>query len=341
MSRALRLTAWAILALALVLVVAITATIGWRPFIGPRSRALTDQTFPATPERLARGQYLVRAVAGCLSCHSDLDPDHFPAPKAGTEGAGRNMALEDVPFVWSANITSDKETGAGSWSDDALGRAIREGIGYDGRALFPMMPYLNYRVMSDDDLAAIIVYIRSLPPIRKATPPATTPFPLNRLINTVPEPIDGPVTAPDRSDTVAYGGYLATIASCHDCHTPSDDQGQGLPGLTVAGGQPVRGSTRQVASANLTPDPSGIPYYDADLFVNFMRTGFVGAREVSDAMPWAIYGGMTDEDLRAIFAWLQTLKPVKHRIDNDLPPTDCPVCGKKHGGGDKNVAATR
>ena len=70
-----------------------------------------------------------------------------------------------------------------------------------------------------------------------------------------------------------------------------------------------------------------------------MHTGFVGAREVSDAMPWAAYGQMTDEDLRAIFAYLKTLKPVKHRIDNDLPPTDCPVCGKKHGGGDKNRIA--
>jgi len=88
---------------------------------------------------------------------------------------------------------------------------------------------------------------------------------------------------------------------------------------------------------NLTPDPSGIPYYDADLFVSFMHTGFVGAREITDAMPWTLYGRMTDEDLRAIFAYLQTLAPVKHRVDNDLPPTPCPVCGLEHGGGDKNV----
>jgi mono/diheme cytochrome c family protein len=337
MSRALRLTLWAILALLLLLALAVTATIGWRPVLGPRTRVLTNRTFPATPERLARGEYLVRAVTGCLVCHSENDPDRNLLPKAGTEGAGRNMAFEDVPFVSSANITSDKETGAGSWSDDALARAIREGIGHDGRALFPIMPYGNYHVMSDEDLAAIVVYIRTLPPIRKATPPPATPFPLNRLINTVPEPIDGSVTAPDRSDTVAYGRYLATIASCHDCHTPSDDQGRPLPGLAFAGGQLVRGSKRQVASANLTPDPSGIPYYDADLFVNFMHTGFVGAREVSDAMPWSSYGHMTDDDLRAIFAYLKTLAPVKHRIDNDLEPTDCPVCGKKHGGGSRNV----
>lgn len=339
MSRGPRLALVVLAAVVIVLAVAVTATVGWRPLLGPRTRALTDRTFEATPERLARGQYLVTAVAGCLVCHSENDRAADMVVKAGTEGQGRSMALEEAPFVSSANLTADRETGVGGWSDDMLARAIREGIGHDGRALFPLMPYQNYRHMSDEDLAAVIVYVRTLKPIHKVTPPPAIPFPVDRLINAVPQPIDAPVAAPDRSDPVAYGRYLTTIASCSDCHTPMDDHNQPITSLPFAGGQLIQGSSKRVAAANLTPDPSGIPYYDADLFVNFMHTGFVGAREVTDAMPWATYGKMTDEDLRAIFAYLKTLKPVKHRIDNDLPPTDCPVCGKKHGAGDKNRIA--
>ena len=336
LSRGLRLALTALAAIVLVLALAVTVTVGWRPVLGPRVRPLTGRTFQATPARLARGRYLVTAVAGCLVCHSENDRTAHMVAKAGTEGEGRNMAPEDVPFVSSSNLTADRETGAGAWSDDTLARAIREGIGHDGRTLFPLMPYQNYRHMSDEDLASVIVYVRTLAPIRKPTPAPEIPFPVDRLINTVPAPIDAPVAAPDRSDPVAYGRYLATIASCSDCHTPMDGHHQPLPALPFAGGQLIQGSSTRVAAANLTPDPSGIPYYDADLFVRFMHTGFVGAREVSDAMPWATYAQMTDEDLRAIFAYLKTLKPVKHRIDNDLPPTDCPVCGKKHGGGNKN-----
>ena len=88
----------------------------------------------------------------------------------------------------------------------------------------------------------------------------------------------------------------------------------------------------------MTPAPSGIPYYNADLFVEVMRTGMVKARKVHDAMPWRAYGRQMDEDLRAIFAFLQTVPPVAHRVDNTLPPTRCPVCGGVHGGGETNVA---
>ena len=226
MSRGLRLALVALAAIVLVLALAVTVTIGWRPLVGPRARPLTGRTFQATPERLARGRYLVTAVTGCLVCHSENDRTAHMVPKAGTEGAGRSMSLEDVPFVHSPNITPDRETGAGAWSDDTLARAIREGIGHDGRALFPLMPYQNYRRMSDEDLASVIVYVRTLAPIRKPTPAPEIPFPVDRLINTVPAPVETPVAAPDRSDQVAYGRYLATIASCSDCHTPMDGHNQ-------------------------------------------------------------------------------------------------------------------
>jgi hypothetical protein len=234
------------------------------------------------------------------------------------------------------NITPDLDTGAGNWTDDMLARAIREGIGHDGRALFPIMPYPQYRFMSDEDLASIVVYVRSLKPLTRRLPPSEIPFPVNRFINAVPEPVTEPVPEPDRGNRRAYGDYLVRIAACRDCHTPMDAQGQTIPGMEFAGGLELAGPYGRVSSANITQDPSGIPYYNEDLFREVMRTGMARARKIHDAMPWIGYGKQTDADLAAMFAYVQTIPPVAHRVDNSLPPTDCPRCGLRHGAGEQN-----
>src|SRR5215831_6330437 len=192
-----------LIALLIVLIpVAITFTIGWRPVLGPRARPLTDRMFEATPARLERGKYLVKGVVGCLDCHSEHDTtqDGTP-PKAGREGAGV-LFLQDPSLgkLYASNITPDNETGIGNWTDDQIARAVREGIGGDGRALFPIMPYRNFRNMSDEDLAAVIVYMRSIPAIRNVVPKSAIKFPVNRLIMGVPEPIAGPVLDPEMSN---------------------------------------------------------------------------------------------------------------------------------------------
>jgi mono/diheme cytochrome c family protein len=325
------------IALLALLAVGITATIGWRPIIGPRARALTDRRFEPTPARLARGEYLVKGVTPCLVCHSESDPNEQWVPKAGAEGAGQ--AWPEAALSWLAvpNITPDPETGAGTWSDDAIARAVREGIGHDGRTLFPLMPYGQFREMSDEDLASVVSYIRTLTPVRKQLPKSAIPFPLNRLINGAPQPIEGSVPAPDQSTPEARGKYLATLGVCTDCHTPFDNQNQPIAGMTFAGGNEIILPGKPfVATANLTPSPNGIPYYTDDLFVETIRTGHVRAREISDVMPWRFYRNMTDEDLKAIFAYLKTLTPVDHYVDNSLPPTKCGRCGHPHGGGERN-----
>jgi len=92
-----------------------------------------------------------------------------------------------------------------------------------------------------------------------------------------------------------------------------------------------------VSSANLTPDPSGISYYDDEaMFISTMRTGHVGARKLSSIMPWQVFRNMTDEDLRSIFAFLKTLKPVSHNVDNTEAPTFCGRCKTRHGLGELN-----
>jgi mono/diheme cytochrome c family protein len=325
-----------VVALFAVLAGAISATIGWRPFLGPRARALTERRFESTPERLVRGKYMVESVTGCVYCHSELDWKARGYPvKAGTAGSGRSWGDEGIPFLTAPNITSDPETGGGRWSDDMYARAIREGIGHDGRALFPMMPYQNYRGMSDEDLASVVVYIRSLPPVRKALPRSEIPFPLSRLINAVPQPLDAPVEAPAPAKR---GEYLVTMGSCSDCHTPQD-KGKPVPGLAFGGGFVFTSPNGQVASANITSDPTGIPYYDEALFLEMMRTGQVKARKIHDQMPWTFYGTQTDDDLKAMFAYVKTLAPVRHAVDNSLPPTLCPRCGQRHGAGERNKGA--
>lgn len=339
MSGLVRTLRWVFVAVAVVASVGITFTIGWRPFIGPRARALTARKFESTPERMARGAYLVRNVSDCMTCHSEHDWTAHDAPiLPHALGAGQDMNfLKGLPGnVHAPNITSDPETAAGNWSDDQLARAIREGIGHDGRALFPFMPYPGLRALSDEDLASIVVYLRSLPPVRKQRPATALIFPVKYLIRSVPEPLDAPVREPDLSTPEKRGKYLVTIAGCSECHTPQDAQGQRLPDMDFAGGFDLDGPWGRVASANLTPDPSGIPYYDQNLFTEVLRTGYVKARKLNQIMPWHSYREMTDEDLAAVFAYVRTFKPVRHHIDNAKPPTYCKVCRQTHGDGDQN-----
>jgi mono/diheme cytochrome c family protein len=338
MKRFFKISLTIVLCLVVLLAVGITATIGWRPIVGPRSRPLTNRVFDRTPERWARGKYIFENLAACVDCHSPHDWTKHDSPiPPGMEGAGGDFSiLKGLPgHVVAPNLTPDAETGSGTWSDDELARAIREGIGHDGRTLFPLMPYEAYRHMPDEDLASVIVYLRSLPPVRNTLPKTEIIFPVKYLIRSVPEPITVPVPAPDVSDPVKRGAFLVTIASCRDCHTPVD-KGEPLPNMELSGGQIFEGPWGRVATANLTPDPSGIPYYDETLFLQAIRTGYVKARPLNQIMPWRQYGGMTDDDLKAIFAYLKTVKPIHHVVDNAEPPTMCVVCKTVHGGGDRN-----
>ncbi len=337
MKRFWKLLRVGVVVLAVLVVVAISLTIGWRPFLGPRSRPLTDKKFERTPERLARGRYLANAITGCMFCHSEHDWSASGGPLVeGNLGAGDVFPLSGLPgTVVAPNLTPDPETGAGTWSDDQLARAIREGIGHDGRALFPLMPYPNFRELPDEDLASIVVYLRSLPPVRNPLPNTAIVFPVKYLIRNAPEPLTSPVPANYPTDPVQRGEYLVRISGCADCHTLAK-RGQPVEGLAFAGGFEMQGPFGTVTAANITPDPSGISYYDESLFLQAIKTGKVGARPLNPIMPWLMLRNMTDDDLKAIFAYLRPLKPVHHSVDNSLAPTACKICQGKHGGGDQN-----
>jgi mono/diheme cytochrome c family protein len=325
----------ALVLLLLVVAGGIQAVVGWRALLfGPKARPLTSRTFEATPDRLERGRYLVLTRHGCVFCHSERDWNAPGAPpRADRLGAGVVWSAEGMAWLTAPNITPDPETGIGKASDDAIARSIREGIGLDGRALFALMPYQEYRRIPEEDLAAIVVYIRSLAPVKNPLPKSTLPFPLPLIMRGVPEPLAGPVPAPDLSTPEKRGEYVLRTAACHHCHTPMKD-GKLDMALDMAGGNPFPSPQGTLAATNLTTDPTGIGNYDEATFVTVMKTGKFGTLHAS--MPWTAYSGMTEEDLKAIYAYLRTLKPVSHVVANGPNPTPCRVCGLAHGGGDKN-----
>ena len=146
----------------------------------------------------ARGDYLVHAVMHCMGCHSKYDGKADPPVLASKEGSGQVLFEEGSFRMVAPNITSDPETGIGKWNDDAIARSIREGIAADGTALFPVMPYEHFRDLSDEDLASIVVFLRSVPAAHSDLPPNKIPFLFARLIQAVPKPVIEPVPEPDR-----------------------------------------------------------------------------------------------------------------------------------------------
>jgi mono/diheme cytochrome c family protein len=314
--------------LIVLLAVAITFTIGWRPFIGPAKRATTDRKFERTPERLARGKYLVEGLLSCETCHTPSDWAHHGAPSiAGKQFSGQPLPLEGFPGTAVApNLTPDPETGAANFTDDEIARAVREGIKHDGTTLFPLMPYPDYSNLSDEDLASVVVYVRSVPPLRNSLPHSKIDFPVNLLVQGAPQPVTEPVPAP-ASDQLSHGKYLVKLGC--GCHNAVDK-------MPLAGGEALGGPWGYAVSANITPDPSGISYYSEETFIAVLRTGYVGARKLNSIMPFGEFKNLTDEDLKAMFAYLKTAAPMRHRVDNTQPPTYCKVCKHKHGAGDQN-----
>lgn len=305
---------------------------------------MTAQSSPKDvhARRMTRGKYLVEGPAHCFACHSEPDVEHgSDHPIPGRKGSGRVQPTEltklagvPAPYrVVCPNITPDRETGAGTWSDADFVRALRQGIGHDGRTLFPMMPYRHFHELSDEDIASIVTYVRSIPAVRNALPKTELPPAVKAGLQPLPDP--GSVK-PDLSTPEKRGAYLVLVGNCEACHTPIDSRRQPLPGMYLAGGRTFPTPWGVVTSANITPDPSGISYYDEKKFIEVIRTGHVGARKLNPFMPASYIRELSDRDLRDLFAYLRTVPPVKHRVDNTETATTCKVCNGKHGFGERN-----
>jgi mono/diheme cytochrome c family protein len=311
-----------VLGFVLLVVVVSGAGLGFLFLRYPDVPAAEDVTVAATPERLARGEYLATHVSGCLDCHSQRDWSRFAGPVTpGTEGKGGDFFGEPGSAVqlWAPNITP---AAVGDWTDGELIRAITTGVARDGRALFPIMPYPKYGQMARADIEAIVAYIRTLAPIAHTAPARQLGFPLPMVVRTMPAPAAFRAVPP-MSDRVKYGEYVVNAAACADCHTPQE-QGQPLPGMEFAGGfEFVMKDGMRIRSANITPDAdTGIGTWTEEQFIDKFKAFESAPHQVlTDAeqrentyMPWYPYAGQTREDLGAMYAYLRTLTPVVNRV---------------------------
>ena len=277
----------------------------------------------ATPERIERGRYLAYHVSMCIDCHSERNWDYFAAPlKVGSEGQGGEVFPEEMGLPGTLVAPNITPAALGDWTDGEVMRAFTCGVNKHGDPLFPLMPYPLYAQMAQEDAYAIVAYLRTLAPIAHIPPRSQLNFPMNLIVRTIPQPYQAP-QAPDPSDSVRYGQYLATIAACGDCHT-QNDHGTPLPGMEMAGGFEFPLPTgKLVRSANITPDmETGIGHWNKAYFIaQFKRFDKPEARAipakdgVNTVMPWTMYAGMTESDLGAIYDYLRTIPPVKNGVD--------------------------
>lgn len=295
----------------------------WRePAMVPAS----DIKVEMTPQRIARGKYLFENVSDCDGCHTPRDFSRFGGPViVSGRGQGQVFPAElGLPGrVASRNITPDWETGIGSWTDGEKIRAIREGISRDGQVLFPMMPYENFRHMSDEDVYSLVAYLNSLTPVRNVVPPTKVEFPVSLLMKSAPQPA-GSVPEPDRGDKMKYGEYLVTLSGCANCHTPAD-KGKPRKGLRLAGGEMFRLPGGLVAaSANITPDPeTGIGRWSEqdflDKFAQYKEYAEKGSPQIGPEsftmMPWLAFSQRPAEEMRAIYAYLMSQPAVYHAVE--------------------------
>ena len=259
---------------------------------------------------VARGAYLANA-ADCVSCHTDSE--HGGKPYAG----GRALATPFGTF-YSPNITPDRDTGIGRWSEAQFARALRDGVRPDGANLFPVFPYPSFTRIIDADARAIWAYLSSLPPVRKSDRPPDVSFPFSwRFLQTGWKWLffdRGPFQPnPERSAVWNRGAYLVTaLAHCGECHTPRNFLGAPEQSRFLAGtghgpdGKPV---------PNITPDPdTGIGNWTKDDIVGVLTDGHTpGSDFVGAAMAEVVKSTarLTDADRQAIAVYLKSLPPIR------------------------------
>lgn len=252
-----------------------------------------------------RGKHLVYNVAHCADCHSKVNPDSILALGQEVELSGGRAFHLPIASIYSRNITSDPVNGIGKMSDAEIARALRYGVRADGTALLDFMPFHN---LSDEDLTSIISYLRTQKPV--AIPSPENEFKLmGKVIKAFLVKPVGPseeiLPTVKKDSSAAYGKYLAmNAANCAGCHTQRGLTG-GFTGELMAGGGVIDG----MVTPNLTPDTSGrLTGWTPEIFVSRFRLGKLNPKS---PMPWNSFKRMSDEELKAIYYFLRSVKPAK------------------------------
>ncbi len=281
----------------------------------------------ATPERIQRGEYLANSVAVCMDCHSTRDWTKFSGPiTPGTLGKGGDIFDKNlgVPGTFYArNITPYNLK---NWTDGEIFRAITTGVNKNGDAIFPVMPYHYYGLCDTEDIYSIIAYIRTLPEQKNDIPQSTPDFPFSVIMHTIPHKAT-PRSKPSASDSVAYGGYLVTMAGCVECHTKVDEKMQLVAGTEFGGGREFNLPAGTLRTPNITFHTSGIGSWNREIFISRFKTYAdsnyhspeLVMTDFNTIMPWTMYGRMTEADLSSIYQYLKTIKPIDNKVEKFTP----------------------
>ncbi|HKP32161.1 MAG TPA: c-type cytochrome [Chitinophagaceae bacterium] len=319
--------------LGIILIIIVLAVVGVASYVKlalPNVGDAPQLQVEKTPERIARGEYLANHVMICMDCHSTRNWNEFSAPPVpGTLGKGGDVFDKAAGFpgtYYAANITP---AGIGQWTDGEIFRAITTGVRKNGKPIFPVMPHKNYGQLDMEDINAVIAYVRSLPAIENKVPESKSNFPMNFIINTIPQKAKL-TKRPDPSDAIAYGKYMVTASACAECHTPFE-KGSFVEDLRLAGGRTFQLPAGMLRSSNITPDKeTGIGTWTKELFLNKFRSYRDSAtahqkldfmKEYNTIMPWGMYAHMTDQDLSAIYDYLRTIKPTTNKVEKWVPST--------------------
>lgn len=258
--------------------------------------AITPPVIPTDSATIARGEHIVRAISVCVDCHG---PD-----------LGGQVAMDAGPVgtIVAPNLTRGKGGIGNSFTDEDWIRAIWYGLRKDGTSLL-LMPSESYTHMSRADLTAAVAYLKQIPPVDRELPPTRIrlfgrallaagqlPLIVAELMPRVEQPDDVPFSV-----TAEYGEYLAHVGGCKGCHGPD-----------LTGGIVV-GPPDSPPTANLTP--VGLGSWSEEDFFRAMRVGTRpdGSR-ISEVMPWRSMASLTDDELRALWAYLETVPPAETQI---------------------------
>ncbi len=257
---------------------------------------------PAWAGDVERGAYLVEGPAGCGNCHTPLGPQ---GPVQGMNLAGRLVEDLEVFTAIAPNLTPAGRIS--DWSDAELGRAIREGIRPDGSLIGPPMPQILYRGLSDDDLSAIVAYLRTLPAVENDPGTSTYRIPL--------PPAYGPpitsVAAVPQGVTVEYGAYLAgPVAHCMECHTTPGPRGPMFDTHFGAGGFEFHGPWGVSVAPNITSHEDGLAGYTDSEIKDMILGKRPDGGPMLPPMPYGYLAQTTDADLDAMVLYLRSLPPL-------------------------------
>lgn len=294
----------------------------WRAWDRTWDVPFPDLHASTEPAIVARGEYLVLGPAHCAACHMSSTLEYARSVQSGARPAmagGRPFNRPPLGTLYSKNLTPDRETGIGRYTDAQIARMLRHGVRPDGRASIPLlMPYWE---MSDEDVVAVISYLRAQPPVRREVPESRW-TPLGKVIRSfmaVAQPYTKghpPRVAPHAEPTIARGRYLAlSVADCSLCHT-SINPLTGEPGQPFTGGDalepiPVEGvdMSRWFNPPNITPLIGSAlrRFPDRAAFVARFKIG--GRKYDGSPMPWEAMSQLSAEDVGAIYDFLRSIPP--------------------------------